>query len=282
MTGGAPSEVPAGGASSGGAASAPELRCWAPAGVREVRAGDDLAALVADAVGPLLAGDIVVVSSKVVSKAEGRVVVAADREQAITDETVRVVATRRQPDGRLTRIVENRLGIVGAAAGVDASNVAEGTVLLLPQDPDASADRICAALRDRFGMPIGVVISDTLGRPWRQGQTDVAIGAAGLAVVDDLRGQPDAAGRRMDVTVVAVADEIAAAADLVKGKTGGRPIAVVRGLGRFVGERGGPGARTLNRSGPDDMFRLGTAEAYAEGLRAAAAAPSASTAVPEP
>ncbi|WP_375399476.1 coenzyme F420-0:L-glutamate ligase [uncultured Amnibacterium sp.] len=287
------------GAASGAASddphAAPELRCWAPAGLPEVRAGDDLADLVADAIGPLAAGDIVVVSSKVVSKAEGRAVVAADREQAITDETVRVVATRRQPDGRLTRIVQNRLGIVGAAAGVDASNVAEGTVLLLPVDPDESADRICAALRERFGVPIGVVVSDTLGRPWRQGQTDVAIGAAGLAVVDDLRGQPDAAGRRMDVTVVAVADEIAAAADLVKGKATGRPIAVVRGLGRFVGERGGPGARTLNRTGPDDMFRLGTAEAYAEGRRdgaaaassapvsvAASASASASAAVPEP
>lgn len=243
------------------------VRVWAPAGLPEVSAGDDLPALIAAAVGALEPGDVVVVSSKIVSKAEGRQVVADDREQAITDETVRVVATRRQPDGRLTRIVENRLGIVGAAAGVDASNVADGTVLLLPADPDASADRICAVLRERFGVPVGVIVSDTLGRPWRQGQTDVAIGAAGLAVVDDLRGTPDATGRRMDVTVVAVADEIAAAADLVKGKATGRPVAVVRGLGRFVGDRGGPGARTLNRTGPDDMFRLGAAEAYAEGRR---------------
>lgn len=258
------------------------IRVWAPGGLPEVTAGIDLPALIAESVGPLERGDIVVVSSKVVSKAEGRQVVAADREQAITDETVRVVATRRQPDGRLTRIVENRLGIVGAAAGVDASNVADGTVLLLPEDPDASADRICAALRDRSGVPIGVVVSDTLGRPWRQGQTDVAIGAAGLTVVDDLRGTPDASGRRMDVTVVAVADEIAAAADLVKGKASGRPVAVVRGLGRYVGPRGGPGARSLNRTGPDDMFRLGTAEAYAEGVRDGASSGSADAALAVP
>jgi Uncharacterized conserved protein len=127
------------------------------------------------------------VTSKIVSKAEGRFVRADDREQAITDETVRVVATRVTGD-HVTRIVENRLGIVSAAAGVDASNTPEGTVLLLPLDPDASARAICATLRERFGVDVGVIVTDTLGRAWRIGQTDVAIGAAGVLVTDDLRG----------------------------------------------------------------------------------------------
>ncbi|HEY8318309.1 MAG TPA: coenzyme F420-0:L-glutamate ligase [Amnibacterium sp.] len=243
------------------------ISAFAPDGIPEVEVGTDLVALVADAVGALEDGDLVVVSSKIVSKAEGRAVRADDREQAITDETVRVVATRRQPTGALTRIVENRLGIVGAAAGVDASNVAEGTVLLLPEDPDASAARLRAGLAERFGVRLGVVVTDTLGRPWRTGQIDVAIGAAGVSVVDDLRGTPDATGRRMDVTVVAVADEIASMADLVKGKTANRPVAVVRGLGAFVTDEDGPGARSLVRVGPEDMFRRGTDEAYADGYR---------------
>ncbi len=243
------------------------ISAFAPDGIPEVEVGTDLVALIADAVGALEDGDLVVVSSKIVSKAEGRQVRADDREQAITDETVRVVATRRQPTGALTRIVENRLGIVGAAAGVDASNVAEGTVLLLPEDPDASAARLRAGLAERFGVRLGVVVTDTLGRPWRTGQIDVAIGAAGVAVVDDLRGTPDATGRRMDVTVVAVADEIASMADLVKGKTANRPVAVVRGLGAFVIDEDGPGARSLVRVGPEDMFRRGTDEAYADGYR---------------
>jgi coenzyme F420-0:L-glutamate ligase/coenzyme F420-1:gamma-L-glutamate ligase len=259
---GAPLSAP----EAGGPAPA-DVRCIAPDGIREVEAGADLAALVSGALGALEEGDVVVVSSKVVSKAEGRQVRAADREQAITDETVRVVATRRQPNGSLTRIVENRLGIVGAAAGVDASNVAEGTVLLLPEDPDASARALRAALQERWGVRVGVVVTDTLGRPWRVGQTDVAIGAAGIAVVDDLRGSLDAAGRRMDVTVVAVADEIAAMADLVKGKALNRPVALVRGLGRLVTDEDGPGARTLVRTGAEDMFRRGADEAYADGYR---------------
>jgi len=247
--------------------SVAEIRCWAPDGVPEVHAGDDLAAIVVAAAGRLEAGDVVVVSSKVVSKAEGRQVVADDREQAITDETVRVVAVREQPGGGVTRIVENRLGIVGAAAGVDSSNVEPGTVLLLPVDPDESAARLRTALIAAAGAPVGVVVSDTLGRPWRRGQTDVAIGAAGLQVVDDLRGLPDANGRTMGVTVVAVADEIAAMADLVKGKAENRPVAVVRGLGEHVLDVDGPGARSIVRLGNEDMFRQGSAEAYAEGYR---------------
>ncbi|MBG6214456.1 MAG: coenzyme F420-0:L-glutamate ligase [Cryobacterium sp.] len=241
-------------------------------GFGEIRAGDDLASLIAEAAqSRLLDGDIVVVTSKIVSKAEGRAVAAADREQAITDETVRVVASRAYPGG-VTRIVENRQGLVMAAAGVDTSNAPAGVVLLLPVDPDASARAICAAVRERTGLRLGVLVTDTAGRPWREGQTDIAIGAAGLAVLDDLRGTADASGRRLDVTVAAVADEIAGAADLVKGKTSGNPVAVVRGLDRLVGELDAVGARALQRPSDTDMFRLGTAEAYAEGFAAGRAA----------
>jgi coenzyme F420-0:L-glutamate ligase/coenzyme F420-1:gamma-L-glutamate ligase len=254
------------------------LSAWAPEGFPEVRPGDDLAALVGDAVASgavsaLAEGDVVVVTSKIVSKAEGRVVRAADREQAITDETVRVVATRERPGGQPPlRIVENRLGLVMAAAGVDASNTPEGTVLLLPEDPDASARALRAALRARLGLDrLGVVVTDTAGRTWRDGLTDIAIGAAGVDVLDDLRGGVDAHGRPLSVTVTAVADEIAAASELVRGKADGRPVAVVRGLARHVRagdgpEADGPGARTLVRPSADDLFREGSAEAYARGL----------------
>lgn len=235
-------------------------------GIPEIREGDDLAAILAECAGALTDGDILVISSKIVSKAEGRLVAAADREQAITDETVRVVATRTRADGGVTRIVENRLGIVQAAAGVDASNVPHGHVLLLPVDPDASAHRIAAALRKR-GARVGVVISDTLGRPWRVGQTDAAIGAAGVRVVRDLRGTTDAGGRSLGVTAPAIADELAAAADLVKGKADARPVAVIRGLGSLVTELDEPGAHVLVRGADQDMFRLGSDEAYDEGFR---------------
>jgi coenzyme F420-0:L-glutamate ligase/coenzyme F420-1:gamma-L-glutamate ligase len=209
-------------------------------------------------------GDILCVTSKIVSKAEGRMILAADREEAITAETVRVVASREHPGG-VTRIVENRLGIVAAAAGVDSSNTPEGTVLLLPVDPDASARALAVDLRARFGVSIGIVVSDTLGRPWREGQTDVAIGAAGIRVIDDLRGTTDASGRPLHVTLPAVADEIAAATDLVKGKAAALPVAVVRGLGHLVGDLDLPGARSIVRPAERDMFRLGAAEAHAEG-----------------
>ncbi|MBD5788333.1 coenzyme F420-0:L-glutamate ligase [Cellulosimicrobium terreum] len=245
------------------------LEVWAPAGVGEVRPGDDLAALVGEALaaGERLAdGDVVVVTSKIVSKAEGRVVAADDREQAITDETVRVVATRERSGLAPLRIVENRLGLVMAAAGVDASNTPDGTVLLLPLDPDATARALRAALRERFGVDrLGVVVTDTAGRAWRDGLVDVAIGAAGVVVEDDLRGGHDPHGRELSATVTAVADEIASASELVRGKTSGRPLAVVRGLGRYVVTEDGPGARTLVRPAADDMFREGTAEAYARG-----------------
>lgn len=249
----------------------PGFSVWAVEGIPEIVAGDDLPAMIADAVtageqGGLVDGDILVVTSKIVSKAEGRQVVAADREEAITAETVRVVATKAHAGG-VTRIVENRLGLVLAAAGVDSSNAPEGTILLLPVDPDASARALCAVLRERFGVRVGVVVSDTLGRPWRLGQTDVAIGAAGLRVLDDLRGTTDASGRRLEATIAAVADEIAGAADLVKGKPSGLPVAVIRGLGRLVGDLDEPGARAIVRPPADDLFRLGSDEAYAEGFR---------------
>jgi coenzyme F420-0:L-glutamate ligase/coenzyme F420-1:gamma-L-glutamate ligase len=257
-------------------------------GIGEIRAGDNLAAIILSAAGSALQdGDILAVTSKIVSKAEGRQVAATDREQAITDETVRVVATRAHPGG-VTRIVQNRQGLVMAAAGVDASNVAEGTVLLLPVDPDDSARALCTALRAATGLALGVLITDTVGRPWRDGQTDIAIGAAGVAVLDDLRGTTDAHGRRLDVTVDAVADEIAGAADLIKGKTSGNPVAVVRGLGQLVGKIDAEdrGARRLLRDSANDMFRVGSAEAFAEGyaagLAAAAGAGWAAPAAPAP
>ena len=247
------------------------LTVWPVAGIPEVVAGDALDRLIGDAIAagePLQNGDIVAVTSKIVSKAEGRQVQADDREDAITAETVRVVASREHAKG-VTRIVENRLGMVLAAAGVDSSNTPDGTVLLLPEDPDASARALAEALRARFGVSVGVLITDTLGRPWRQGQTDVAIGAAGIRVLDDLRGTTDTGGRRLDVTVAAVADEIAGAADLVKGKTSGMPVAVVRGLGHLVTPHlDEPGAAALVRPAAEDMFRLGTAEAWDEGYRA--------------
>lgn len=252
--------------------SVPSFEVSALAGIPEIAAGDDLPGIVAAAAlaGGVADGDILVVTSKVVSKAEGRIVAADDREDAITAETVRVVAVAEHPGGGRTRIVENRQGLVLAAAGVDASNTADGTVLLLPIDPDASA----RAIRDRVlaetGASVGVVVSDTLGRPWRLGQTDAAIGAAGVRVLLDLRGTTDAQGRRLDVTAPAVADELAAAGDLVKGKASGLPVAVVRGLGHLVDDAA-PGARALQRASADDLFRLGAAEAWREGFAAATA-----------
>ena len=244
---------------------------WAVPGIPEIVAGDDLAAIIGGALESsgtqLRDGDILAVTSKIVSKAEGRTVRAPAREDAITAETVRVVATRVHPGG-LTRIVENRLGLVMAAAGVDSSNAACGTVLLLPVDPDASALALARALRDRFGAAIGVIITDTFGRPWRLGQTDAAIGAAGIRVLDDLRGRVDANGRPLEVTAPAVGDEIAAAADLVKGKSANLPVAVIRGLGQFVVGLDAPGARTLIRDAEHDMFRQGSAEARADGFAA--------------
>ncbi|MFF3392602.1 coenzyme F420-0:L-glutamate ligase [Streptomyces sp. NPDC002669] len=242
--------------------SPPAYRVWALPGIPEVRAGDDLAKLIAAAEPGLADGDVLLVTSKIVSKAEGRIVEATDREAAIDAETVRVVARR----GTL-RIVENRQGLVMAAAGVDASNTPAGTVLLLPEDPDASARAIRDGLRDSLGVEVGVVVTDTFGRPWRSGLTDVAIGAAGVLVLDDLRGGTDAYGNPLSATVVATADELASAGDLVKGKATGLPVAVVRGLGHVVDPSDAAGgARALVRGAADDMFRLGTSEAVREAV----------------
>lgn len=248
------------------------LQVWALAGIPEIVPGTDLVTVIADAAGQTLAdGDIVVVTSKIVSKAEGRIIAADDREDAITAETVRTVATREAPNGHRTRIVQNRLGIVAAAAGVDASNTPEGTVLLLPVDPDASARALAHGLREQLGAEIGVIVTDTLGRAWRDGQTDCAIGAAGVHVFEDLRGQTDAEGRELVVTQPCVADELAAATDLVKGKASRLPVAVVRGRADLVGSLDLPGARSIVRPLERDMFRLGADEAYAEGFAAGAA-----------
>ncbi|TGB06359.1 coenzyme F420-0:L-glutamate ligase [Streptomyces sp. MZ04] len=242
---------------------APSFRVWALPGLPEVRPGDDIAKLIAAAEPGLADGDVLLVTSKIVSKAEGRIVEAADREAAIDSETVRVVARR----GTL-RIVENRQGLVMAAAGVDASNTPSGTVLLLPENPDASARAVRDGVRDALGVDVGVVVTDTFGRPWRAGVTDVAIGAAGVRVLEDLRGGVDAYGNPLSATVVATADELAAAGDLAKGKAGGLPVAVVRGLPHVVGGTGetAEGARAMVRGSRDDMFRLGTSEAVREAV----------------
>ncbi|RCG27923.1 coenzyme F420-0:L-glutamate ligase [Sphaerisporangium album] len=220
-------------------------------GLPEVRPGDDLAALIARAAPGLAEGDILVVTSKIVSKAEGRVRQGADRTQAIAEETARVVARRGD-----TVISQTRHGFVMAAAGVDASNTEPGTVLLLPTDPDASARRI------RAGLPVkaGVILSDTFGRPWRNGLTDVAIGVAGVRPFADFRGMSDGYGNPLMATLTALVDEIAAAAELVKGKLDGVPVAVVRGLSHLVTEEDGPGVRPLVRPADEDMFRYGSAD----------------------
>ncbi|MGZ4595166.1 MAG: coenzyme F420-0:L-glutamate ligase, partial [Actinomycetes bacterium] len=201
------------------------LEVFSPDGIGEVTAGTDLAALVARF---LADGDVLVVTSKVVSKSEGRVV-TGDREHAIRDETVRVVARR----GR-TSIVETRTGVVMAAAGVDASNVAPGSVVLLPLDPDASARRLREDLAATADLNVAVVVSDTAGRPWRHGQTDLALGVAGMLPLESFEGAVDSYGNPLAVTAPAVADEVAGVAEVASGKLGGRPFTVVRGLGARV------------------------------------------------
>ena len=242
-------------------------------GIGELRPGDELATMIA-ANAPLLRdGDILVVTSKAISKIEGRLVRLdsadpsareAARQAAIGDETVRVVAERDT-----LRIVQTRHGLVIAAAGVDLSNVAQDEMALLPVDPDASAAALRDALRAQLGVDVGVVISDSAGRPWRAGITDYAIGVAGVSAVFDARGSVDRFGNELVVTEVAVADEVAAAADLVKGKLSGVPVAIVRGLardGKLVDD--GLGSSTLIRDADEDLFRLGTAEAIALGRAA--------------
>lgn len=225
-------------------------------GVPEIRSGSDLAGLIGD-LADLRDGDVVAVTSKIISKAEGRLT-HGTRDEAIDAELVRVVAQRGD-----TRIVQTRHGLVLAAAGTDTSNTAPGTVLLLPVDPDLSARALRVAWKKRYDVNVGVVITDTLGRPWRNGQTDLAIGAAGIQVLEDLRGSTDSHGNVLAVTEPAVADEIAGAGELVKGKADGVPVAVLRGLADVVlpvGEHG-TGARALVRDAEMDLFSLGTREA---------------------
>ncbi|MGW0523426.1 coenzyme F420-0:L-glutamate ligase [Crossiella sp. NPDC003009] len=238
-------------------------------GLPEFRPGDDLATALAGAAPWLRDGDVLVVTSKVLSKVEGRLVSApADPEQRdalrrelVAAESVRLVAQKFR-----TLITENRLGIVQAAAGVDGSNVAADELALLPEDPDGSAARLRAELRERLGVTVAVVVTDTMGRAWRVGQTDAAIGAAGLTVLHRYAGSTDQQGNELHVTEVAVADELAAAADLVKGKLGGLPVAVVRGMS-IVDD--GSTARDLVRPLADDLFRLGTDLAIEQGRREA-------------
>jgi coenzyme F420-0:L-glutamate ligase/coenzyme F420-1:gamma-L-glutamate ligase len=233
----------------------------AVAGLGEVRAGDDVAALLAGAAS-LEDGDVLVVTSKVVSKAEGRVV-RGTKDEAVASETARVVARRGS-----TTIARHRLGLVMAAAGVDASNTEPGTFVLLPADPDASARALRERLLELTGANVAVLVSDTFGRAWRAGQTDVAIGAAGIEVLDDHGGRSDGYGNPLVVTAPAVADQLTGAAELAQGKTTGLPAAVVRGLGDRVlppGEHG-PGAVGLQRDEAGDMFGLGSREAVVAAL----------------
>ena len=245
------------------------------AGLPEIRPGDDVAGLLLDAVRAagyeLADGDVLAVTSKVVAKAEGRVVPLpadpAERDrvhrEVVAAETVRVVA-RRGP----MVIAETRHGLVGANALIDESNAGGDALVLLPEDPDASAARLRAALAELDRHDVAVVVTDTLGRPWRRGQTDVAVGLAGMGALEDYRGRPDDDGRALEVTEVAVPDEVAAAADLVKRKLARVPAALLRGVARPAGEGR---ARDLVRPPAEDLFRTGSGAddlvAFLEGRR---------------
>jgi len=233
------------------------LSIFAISGIGEVRPGDELAELILEAANaqqtPLADGDCLVVTQKVVSKAEGRLVPLDPldldaRRLLVESESVRIVRRR----GDLT-ISETTHGFVCANAGVDLSNVEAGWAALLPVDADRSAKHVRDALRARAGVEVGVIVSDTFGRPWRQGLTDVAIGVSGIAAIIDLRDTPDSTGRVLQVTEVAIADEIASAAELVMGKASGVPVAIVRGLERsWFGEGS---VRQLIRPPQEDLFR---------------------------
>lgn len=267
--------------------AAGRLSVLAPDGVGEVVEGGDLATLLLAALSgageQLRDGDVVVVTSKVVSKAEGRTR-TGDREAALVEELAapgaRVVA-RRGP----TTIARTRHGLTMAAAGIDASNVARGHVVLLPLDPDASARALRRRLRDLTGLRLGVVVTDTAGRAWREGQTDIAVGAAGLHVAEDFAGRVDGHGNELAVTAPAVADEIAGAVELAQGKLGGRPFGVVRGRPDLVlgPDDDGPGAVALVRPEGGDLFGYGAREAVVRALVAdpAEQAPFGAPATPE-
>ncbi|MFE3193327.1 coenzyme F420-0:L-glutamate ligase [Nocardia sp. NPDC059240] len=250
-------------------ASGGELRILPIPGLPEFRPGDDVAEAIAAQAPWLADGDVLVVTSKIVAKAEGRIVsVPSDpeerdeaRRRLVLEESVRVLARKNR-----TLITENKLGIVQAASGVDGSNVEQGELVLLPVDPDASAKALRTALAERLGVQVAVVITDTMGRAWRNGQIDAAIGSSGLRVLHDYNGAVDGQGNELHVTLVAVADELAAAADLAKGKLGGVPVAVVRG---FEYTDDGSNAAALLRGGVDDLFWLGTEEAIDLGRKQA-------------
>lgn len=228
----------------------------APLGAPEVRPGDDLASMLVHCAhasdDPVVNGDIVVISSKVVSKSEGRLVIDRSRDEVIAEETAEVVARRDD-----LVIARTRHGLVLAAAGVDTSNVAPGAVLPLPVDPDESARQVRAKLRQQHGVRVGVIVSDTAGRAWRIGQTDIAIGCAGVVPVVALEGSLDRNGNELRVTSPAVADELAGAAELVMQKAAGRPFAVVRGLAHLLIDDDGPGAQSIVRDMHSDLFRRG-------------------------
>jgi coenzyme F420-0:L-glutamate ligase/coenzyme F420-1:gamma-L-glutamate ligase len=238
-------------------------------GLPEFRPGDDLCAAIVAAAPWLRDGDAVVVTSKVVSKVEGRLVrVPADpelrdarRRELVLEESVEVLAKINR-----TLITRSRLGLVQAASGVDASNIATDEVALLPEDSDRSAAELRARLAESAGVDVAVVITDTMGRAWRNGQTDAAIGSAGLPVLADYNGMRDSIGNDLLVTAIAIADEVAAAADLVKGKLGGIPVAVVRGLALADDDSS---AQDLIRPIEEDLFRLGTDMSIAQGRREA-------------
>ncbi|RLP85975.1 coenzyme F420-0:L-glutamate ligase [Micromonospora sp. CV4] len=242
-------------------------------GIGHVTEGDDLAALIATAAPWLRDGDVLVVTSKIVSKAEGRLVdVPADgperlaaRDEVLASETARVV-TSRGP----TRIVQTHHGFVMASAGIDASNVDKTRLVLLPVDPDASARALRAALRKRYDLDVAVIITDTMGRPWRNGLTDVALGVAGMPAIRDHRGEVDPYGNELQLTQMAVVDELAGAGELIKGKCDQVPVAVVRGYLSTTSADDSAGARALVRDAAQDLFSLGTAEARAAGLTDAA------------
>lgn len=234
--------------------------------------GDDLVEVFLAALTPdtsLQEGDVIVITSKVVAKCEGRVVTGGvDREDAIQGEAKRIVATKIHARG-VTTIVETHTGLILAAAGIDASNTEPETLVLLPIDPDHSAREIRDRLEQITGLHVGVVITDTLGRAWRLGVTDHAIGAAGITVLDDLTGKPDAFNRTLEMTVVAVADEIAAASELVRPKNSLTPFALIRGLEHLLTQEHGPGARAIVRPADEDLFSLGTAESIRLGAQRA-------------
>ncbi len=230
-------------------------------GIPEVRPGADLAELLLTAEPDVRSGDVVVVSSKAVAKAAG-LAVRAERDSVVEQHTSRVVAQR----GAL-RVVRLRTGLTMAAAGVDASNTAPGTVVPLPPDPDASARSLRRRVSQLAGVDVAVVVTDTAGRPWREGQTDLAVGVAGLVPLLDLAGTPDAGGALLQVTAPAIADEVAGAAELVRGKALRRPFALVRGLATLIRADDGPGARALVRDEATDLFGLGSVDAVRHAVR---------------